>query len=389
MTEIRAAAPRPVALADRALAPDLARGVMLLLIALANAHLYLYDHTVGVRGYPVGLDASGQLVTLLQMVLVDGRAYPMFGFLFGYGVVQLARRRTDPVTARRLVRRRGAWMLLIGFLHALLLFAGDIVAAYGLLALLLAPVLTSGRDRTLLVVGACGLTVAGLFGLAMGLPAVPGARSILPSMAISEPQVAALFRVVEFGAVGLAGNALLVFGAVALGAWAARRRLLDDPAAHRAVLRRTAGVGLGLAALGGLPMALLAAGYWTTSLGVVMLTGALHTVTGYAGGLGYAALIALVAMRVVDRPGPVVHALTACGRRSLSCYLAQSVVFVAVFAAWGGGLGDQLGVATTAAVATATWLVILLAAAAMQRVGHRGPAEILLRRLTYGRPDAA
>ena len=30
---------------------------------------------------------------MLQMSLVDGRAYPLFGFLFGYGIVQLARRR--------------------------------------------------------------------------------------------------------------------------------------------------------------------------------------------------------------------------------------------------------------------------------------------------------
>ena len=38
----------------------------------------------------------------------------------------------------RIVRRRGWWMFLIGLLHGVLLWAGDIVGAYGLLAVLLA-----------------------------------------------------------------------------------------------------------------------------------------------------------------------------------------------------------------------------------------------------------
>lgn len=79
--------------AARVLAPDLARGLMLLLIALANVHIYVYGHPLGVRGYPLDLDGADQWVVLLQMLLVDGRAYPLFGMLFGYGIVQLASRR--------------------------------------------------------------------------------------------------------------------------------------------------------------------------------------------------------------------------------------------------------------------------------------------------------
>ncbi len=66
---------------------------MLLLIALANVHYYLYDRPLGPHGYPARLDGVDRLVALLQMTLVDGRAYPLFGFLFGYGIVQLAWRR--------------------------------------------------------------------------------------------------------------------------------------------------------------------------------------------------------------------------------------------------------------------------------------------------------
>ncbi|HVE96544.1 MAG TPA: hypothetical protein VNA67_06125, partial [Pseudonocardiaceae bacterium] len=84
-----------IAVSARSLAPDVARGAMLLLIALANAHLHLYGRPVGVRGYPIPESTAERLVVLGQMTFVDGRAYPMFAFLFGYGIVQLWRRQTS------------------------------------------------------------------------------------------------------------------------------------------------------------------------------------------------------------------------------------------------------------------------------------------------------
>jgi uncharacterized protein len=381
--------PRPSAptrLSERALAPDLARGVMLLLIALANAPAYLFDHPAGSRGYP---DPVSQLVTLLQMLLVDTRAYPLFALLFGYGVVQLARRRGDPDAARRLVRRRGWWMALIGVLHGILLFSGDIVAAYGLLAVLVAGLLISGRDRTLLCVGSAGLIVISLISLSvgMGVPSPPGAGALPSSMTVSSVPLAMMFRLGEFPAV-LVSSMLVAFGAVALGAWAARRRILDEPAAHRAMLTKAAVGGLAVAVLGGLPLALMAAGYWTDpGTTATSVANALHIVTGYAGGIGYAALFALVAARMAERRGAITRALVACGQRSLTCYLAQSVVFVGLLSAAGAGLGGQLTAAWTALLALGTWLVILLGAELMRRYNIRGPAEVLLRRLTYrGRP---
>ena len=44
----------------RALAPDLARGLMLLLIALAHAHMYLSGHEAGFRGYARAATLSGE-----------------------------------------------------------------------------------------------------------------------------------------------------------------------------------------------------------------------------------------------------------------------------------------------------------------------------------------
>jgi uncharacterized membrane protein YeiB len=271
----------------------------------------------------------------------------------------------------------------------LLLWAGDIVGAYGLLAVLMAGLLVRGSDRALIGTAAGGAALTSLVYLGAALPPPPdsGMDSMLPSMSAESPLEAALFRAFEWLAIGLVAAGLTVFGAVALGAWAARRRLLDEPEKHRLLLVRVAAAGIGAAVVLGLPLSLMAAQMWTAPpLGMIMLAGVMHAVGGYAGGVGYAALFGLLAIRLARRagPGPVTHAVQACGQRSLSCYLAQSVAFVALLPAWTLGLGDDAHIWQTALVAIGTWLVILLVAEASARAGYRGPAELLLRRLTYG-----
>lgn len=377
-----------VAVRDRALAPDVARGAMLLLIALANAHVWIFDRPVGMRGYPRDLVGVDRVVAALQLIFVDGRAYPLFALLFGYGITQLAARRAaagaSPDAAVRIVRRRGWWMVLIGLLHGVLLWAGDIVGAYGLLAVLLAGVLVRGAPGTLAGVAVGGTVFATLIFGGAALPP-PTGGAVLPSMAQPNPLIATAIRAVEWLGIGVAASVLGVFGAVALGALAARRRLLDDPERHRALLRRLAVAGLGTAVVGGLPLALAVAGVWAPSLPALLLCGTLHAASGYAGGVGYAALFGLLATRAAEESGPVLRALRDCGQRSLSCYLAQSVAFAALLPAWTLGLGGDAPLWLVSLVALGVWLVIVLVAALSARAGVRGPAEVLLRRLTYGR----
>lgn len=379
----------------RALAPDLARGGMLLLIALANVHQYLYGRPPGVRGYPGDLDGAERVVVLLQMTLVDGRAYPLFGLLFGYGVVQLAWRRAavglpaDAVTG--LVRRRGGWMIAIGFAHGLLLWSGDIVGAYGLLALIMAGLLVRGSNRGLVVTTVVGVTLVTLISAPAGLPADAGGAAVLASVSTPDPAGALLLRAFEWLLNGLLANALGVFPAVVLGAWAARRRILDEPERHRRLLVWVGVLGLPAGVLGGLPFGLMADQSWTEPpLPAALAAAALHALAGYSGALGYAALFALVTIRLArsHRPDPLTRAVQACGQRSLSCYLAQSLAFVALFPAWTLGLGAGAEVWQLSLAGLGAWLVILLVAAVSDRAGHRGPAERLLRRLTYG-PRAA
>ncbi|WP_432483986.1 DUF418 domain-containing protein [Kineococcus esterisolvens] len=384
--------PRATALSERVPAPDLARGALLLFICLANVHHYLYARPAGVRGYPAAgaMSALDRVVTVLQTSLADARAFPMFSILVGYGTWQLVRRRlgtgTTPPEVRRLLRRRGAALLAVGALHGVLLFSGDIAATYGLLLVLLAGTLAAPRARGLVVLAVTGTVLAGAAGLTVALPGAEDAAA-LTSVTQETVPAALLTRAVEWGSATLL-QPLLVFGAVAIGALAARRGLLDDPARHRRTLLAVGAGGVALSAAGGLPLGLLAAGAWETGTTGTLLAGGLHALTGYAGGAGYAALAGFVVVSASRRggfgaPGRV---LVALGRRSLSGYLGHSVVFAALLPASALGLGAELGVAQAALLAAGTWLLLLLGAAALERTGGRGPAEVLLRRLTYGRP---
>ena len=84
--------PTSVPSGARALAPDLARGFMLLLIAVANATGVVFGGEMSGEPHPHGLE---RVANLFLFVAVHARAYPMFAMLFGYGIVQLARSRTD------------------------------------------------------------------------------------------------------------------------------------------------------------------------------------------------------------------------------------------------------------------------------------------------------
>lgn len=90
---------------------------------------------------------------MLALIAVDHRAMPLFAMLFGDGMVQFARSRAergmDPRVVRTMLRRRHWAMLLLGLLHAGLLFYGDIVRTYALAGLVLVWWLFGRTTRTL------------------------------------------------------------------------------------------------------------------------------------------------------------------------------------------------------------------------------------------------
>lgn len=372
-----------VPLSGRSLAPDLARGVMLLVIAIAHATI-LWHAVIG-PGSPEQL--RDVVANAFVVLFVDARGYPMFAALFGYGLARIHARRTEEGRTwpwvRSLVRRRGRWMLLIGFLHVALLFFGDIVFVYGLVALLFVGLL-SVSDRRLLTHGFLWLGIGTLiYGAGLALSADPEQTAGIMTNA---PLQDLVMRLVTFAGFAPLMLTTTVFPFV-VGVWAGRRRLLEEPEKHLRLLRRVAFLGIPLSVLGGVPFLLTDLTTWNTL--PVLATGWLYVACGYLGGFGYAALIALVAVRLGNRRGPVVRALVATGQRSMSSYLLQSVCWSVVFLPYLLDLAPRLNAASAVGVGAAVWLFTVVVAELMRRAGVRGPAETFLRRRTYAEPRSA
>ena len=408
-----ASSPPPPPAVPRALAPDLARGFMLLLITIANVSWHLWGRPTGLTSaHPTDGGPLDSALAAVSLVFIDGRIYPMFAFLFGYGMVQFARSRAargfpDRIVDRMLLRRH-LWLLVFGFVHALLLFNGDILGAYGLAGLILGAALFRRSDRALRITAwilagiillfALGSIVLGL--LMLLLPAevqdeitrsmVTGGSTTDMFAGQTNYALAALARAgTWFGTTIGTVLMLTVPLSIVLGWMAARRGLLDDPAAHRTVLVRIAVGGITIGAVGGLPSALeFLAILPVPAVSPWMFMG-IDTLTGVAGGAGYAALFGLLALRIGTRPGRFSSAVAGVGRRSLSFYLLQSLLFAPLLNAWGFGLGHGMGTTVAFAIAVGVWVVSLVLAAVLDRRNTRGPAERLLRRLTYGPHDPA
>ncbi|THV27141.1 DUF418 domain-containing protein [Glycomyces paridis] len=371
---------------------------MLLLIALANAAGVFLASAPGVEANPQGAE---RLYNLLMVELVHARAFPLFALMFGYGLVQLARRQessgANPRQVRSVLLRRNAWLVAFGAAHGLLLYSGDFLGAYGLIGIAFTLILLQRSDKVhrfapwYLAIGLAYVAVLAF--LALGsLASAPGGAAVpltpFPSVLADSYPASLAERAAEWPVHTLTLLPMILM--VWVGAWAGRRRLLEEPGRHLRLLGWTAAGGLAIAVTAGLPMALLAGGYLDVGEDAAAPVKMLYETSGFFGGVGYAALFGLAAHALTRRgrrPGALVTAVGALGQRSLSGYLFQSVAWMVLAMPFTLALGERTGspLVLSGVCAVAVWLVTVAASEAMRRGGHRGPAETLLRRLTYGR----
>ena len=421
-------------------APDVARGFMLALIALANVPFWVSYFPEHPRAGFAALDAmtsADQWWFLVRAMLVDRRAYPLFSILFGFGMVIMARRTIererraalDPLprelsagwtpmqwhifneaveararrAASRLIRRRGWWMIVIGAVHSLV-FSGDIIGAYGLVAVMCAELIVMRRSWPRVVVGVC---VAALSLLSLGAMAEAAGAGLMNLEYHGPSVLRATYPLTSFGSwivsTLLTPLTSLVVPCVMIGVGVARWGALQDPRGHRGALCVIAGVGLLVGALGALPYAMGQldwAQVWS-----VGGTFVLYHATGVAGACGWLALLALVGggpreavaqvgeapAQVGEAPAQVGEAprqelgavrsfLSAIGRRSMTAYLSQTLVFAAVFLTLGLVGVRSVGVAVAGLIALGVWAVIGIGCVVSDVMGAtRGPAERVLR----------
>ena len=397
-------------------APDVARGFMLLLIALANVGFWV----AGPEGR--ALSTVDRTWAFMRALFIDQRAYPLFALLFGFGLATMVNRRMASgidvycrqltgglrapsaaeldqareqatIDARRLVRRRGLWMVLFGLLHGAF-FPSEIIGTYGIVAVVFAGWFAHKHHKRQLAV--CALVIlsqivpvvlAMLFGPG-GEAAAAGAGPAAPAAAAAtgagESVASALPWFVTnvndwfFTALGAAFTTMILPAAF-LGARLADTDLISHPERHRGLLTVAGIGGLALGALGALhellaPLA--SAQAWAADSALIM-------VLGLAGGCGWLAVLALYAggPTADNRLTGLKWLLSNVGRRSMTAYLSQTVMFAGIFviAPRLTGRPLELGLAASAAVAVMVWLTTVVLCAVLERLGMPGPFEVLLR----------
>lgn len=381
----------------RYIAPDLARGLALLGIALANlptawAVPEQADLAPGFGGIYGEATALESLAVMFHAMFVHVRGLPLFSTLLGFGVglitMSLWRRGFPPGAARRVLWRRYTLLAVIGVAHLVLLFFGDIIVQYSVAALVLIALLTV-RDRTLMIIAwvLIGLHIAMTAVAAVALAFYPAAVTVdsIPGLGGADSYLS----YVGFNSVGLLSTlaglpmVLFILGPILIiGFVWARRGVLVDAAAHARYLRTWVGVGVAVVVLVGVPWGLASLGVlpetWVLPLSV------LNSSVGLLTGPGALALVALLFRGTADTLNPGLRAFVALGRRSMSGYILQSLLFVLLTQPFTLGLGIEAGILTQMGIAAGIWLVTLVWALAWDLLGWPGPVEWVHRRLSYG-----
>jgi predicted membrane protein len=172
----------------------------------------------------------------------------------------------------------------------------------------------------------------------------------------------------------------LIVPAAVIGARLADTDIVTQPDRHRRLLISTGIGGLALGALAALHSALanvLLGTLWPWDFAVKELF-------GIVGACGWLALLALYA----GGPTPdgrltgLRRLASAVGRRSMTVYLSQTILFGTIFVIIPVlATGERLwvGEAAAALIAVVVWLVTVVLCTLLERGGHAGPFETLLR----------
>jgi len=382
---------------------DVLRGVAVFGILLANVLVFFGLFVMPPdRAAALTTARLDNVALFFDKVFVDGKFYSVFSLLFGIGFgLQLARG-GDAALPR--FKRRLRILLAIGAVHAVFIWAGDILMLYALLGFTL-PWFARKSNRELLRWTMILLAVpTALYMVALA------AWTLLASGAMPTPadagipaKILASFAAMGRGGVQDAFKGNLVFlairwadlfatvrfpkvlGMFLLGLWAVRSGLARTPANHRSTLVRWSLLGwsVGLPANVIAALALLRWPYLPPSLGGLL------GVVGQGVGvpmlaLGYAATVGLLVVdgrRLITLFAPV-------GRMALTNYLVHSLVCVTLSYGFGLGLWWRIGAATAMAIAAGLIVVQIPLSAWWLSRFRFGPVEWIWRRLTYGQPLA-
>ena len=367
---------------------DALRGFALLGIILANfPEFSLWTFADSAVHTPLD-----RVVRALQYFFIDGKFYTLFSLLFGIGFsIQLdnAGHRTGTFY------RRMAALFVIGLLHLLFLWSGDILMLYAAMGMLL-PLFRKLPAKWLFATAGLFLVLPVLSDILFPHLADPLEAEqwrLCERYGITEANFAVWLRDIDgygdmsrflrMGAVERmwefvsSHRYFKVMGLFLLGYGIGRHRIYSDLEAHAKLLRRVLILGLAI----GLPVSLL---YTWSSMtdGHTVLKDVFYLFSVYPMGLAYAAGFCLLFRR---RPeASVWRFFAAPGRMACTNYLGQSVFGILIFYGIGLGLGAGVDLLVTELIALGVYVIQVIFSRFWLEHFRFGPVEWIWRMFTYG-----
>ena len=393
---------RPISLTERIAILDVLRGLAVCGILIGNLQWFS-----GYGFMPPVLAQQGpfsdQVTHFLVHFFVEGKFYSIFSFLFGFGfALQIERAEKRGDLKASFFKRRLFWLLIIGLLHAYLLWAGDILSIYALMGFLLLLFRKKTNDSLLkwvcVLLAIPILTYLLLYILFVAF-APPEAATMLKGAqvefwneAVSKVQQSSYLQIVtDFNLKYVVGRyASLLFemrlpkllAMFLLGFYAYRRGFFQYLPPHRLFIRRVLLYGLILGLVGNVAFAALAGKEAVLPPSLAGIAG----VISYAFGVPALALfyIALVATLWQDSAWRRrLGILAPVGRMALTNYLLQSVICVLIFYGYGFGQFGRFGAGAATLIALAIFLFQVVVSALWLNYFSYGPMEWIWRQLTY------
>lgn len=380
---------------------DVLRGVGVLGMLAVNIQLFAFP--ILARWNPTAygdLRGVNWLVWLATFVLADGKFISIFGMLFGASIVMLAGRAGDRAIPawRAHVLRMGA-LLVLGLLHAYLLWYGDTLVA---LALCGAVVFFARRlsPRWLLVLGGLAFAAGSVVTLALTWSMVQGPPAELAAWRdhYTPRRVNIALEIIQYQGGWAEQMRHRVPAALETQTWYFGSRLfwqmtglmligmalfklgVLSAARSRAFYLRIGALGFGAGTL------LISLGLWRSFatgwelLDFVLVSQQLHYWGSLFAALGWVALVMLLCQR-----GWPLRPVAAVGQMALTNYLLQTLICTTVFYGHGLGLFGQVDRAGQFAIVLGVWAFQLLASSAWLRYFAMGPVEWVRRWFVYGR----
>ena len=366
---------------------DSLRGFSLLGILIVNMLNFQYDYD-----FEKMFDSSfwGQeFGVYVTEILFQGSFYPIFSFLFGYSFIKLIEStKARGLNTNSIVVRRGFGLIVLGMLHYIFIWNGDILLYYGACTFFLMMFLSS-RIKTMLiwsgVLGALSLVIVpymmklvyGTDELLTDVYAKGAYGDILLSRITVEDDMLIVTIILAIVSITLMPILGFLFGTISVGPFALlgmaigkKGHLTEE---DRGMAYRRGWVWMIVVGLA-LKCATFIDAPWSE---FVMILG------GYVLAIGY--IQAFIVFYYSKAAQGLKRLLAGLGRLSLSNYLAQSIICTTIFYSYGLGLFGQMGSMFGLLLALGLYTAQLFISYLYLKKWRRGPVEWMMGKWVYWR----